>query len=119
VPVLILSLVACGSAAASTAADSSVGINNRTTDGWASVSAYDETGRILTFCVGPGKSKQHGVADHIVTRVAVAMSRGASECQAPAVVAFHLPVHMMSATRALALGFVDGDRGKYTITDRL
>jgi hypothetical protein len=117
----ILALAVAGGAGAATGpvTDSSVGINNRSIDGWVNVTAYAGTARVLTFCVGPGKIKQEGVALHAVTRVVVEIARG-SDCSARAnAVVRELPVHMVTPTRALALGFVNGERGAYTVIDRL
>jgi len=115
----ILALAVAGGTCAATVTDSSVGINNRTIDGWASVTAYAGATRVLTFCVGPGATKQEGVAHHAVTRVVVEIARG-SECSGRAnAVVRELPVHMITPTRALALGFAHGERGVYTVVDRL
>jgi hypothetical protein len=100
------------------AVDSFFGINNRTIDGWASVEAYVGNARVHAFCVGPGKTIQEGVAQ-IVTRVSVEVSRGVDCKGKPIDVIRELPVHMMSEHRVGALGFLDGNRGSYTIKDRL
>jgi hypothetical protein len=117
--IALFALVAGGVAgAAGPSQESFVGINNRTIDGWANVASYVGDARVLTFCVGPGQSKQEAVRGQFVTRVSVAISRGEG-CKGTIDGTRDLPVHMKSALSAGALGFLDGNRGSYVVKDRL